>query len=682
MARHDAQGLFWVDAERELRLKQAGKGTKAKNRKTTPNVKREKPHPFWLEDAYLPGLAEAEALYGVRRITTSEWKEWGRNPKEHPFSWDTECYHDAFMVGFTHIPTGKTDWVQLDEQHPQFDSAKVAWILRTFTMYGFNSERYDATMIALALGGCDNEVLKMASDAMIVDGKYHMEILKQYRCSRVQFATHVDLQDIAPGIHSLKTYAARLGAKRLQDLPFDPGTLLGPHRRQIVLHYMCNDGDLTTVLANKLEGEVKLRASMSQQYGVNLLSASDAKIAETVLQTMYERKTRKAATKPTGEFAYEVGQAFKYKVPSYLQYRSQTMKDVLAMVRDQWFVVGSSGSIDLPKELKDFKIKLGDSTYKLGVGGLHSTEKSIAHLIADDSEIMEDADVASYYPRIILNQRLFPKHLGPELLEVYEEIVNTRLARKKAGDKVGADSLKIVINSSFGKFGNKHSVLYAPDFVMQITLTGQLSLLMLIDALESVGIRVVSANTDGVVSICPRDKIDLRNRIYKWWQKECGFELEYAQYTKLCSRDVNNYFAVSEDSEGNPKVKRKGAYAKESLSTTPNANICADAVEDFLKDGTPLEDTIRACTNMQKFAIVRNVSGGAVWRDQYLGKVCRWYYSNAADRDLIVYAKSGNRVAQSDDCRPMEIMLDAVPDDLDYTAYVDIALDILADIGL
>ena len=110
--------------------------------------------------------------------------------------------------------------------------------------------------------------------------------------------------------------------------------------------------------------------------------------------------------------------------------------------------------------------------------------------------------------------------------------------------------------------------------------------------------------------------------------------------------------------------------------------MCADAVEEFLLHDTPIEEYIRSCTDINKFAIVRNVSGGAVWRNQFLGKVCRWYWSNAEDRDTIIYAKSGNRVPQSDDSRPMPNLPEQLPEDLDYQAYIDTALDILADIGL
>ncbi|KKS65278.1 MAG: hypothetical protein UV34_C0020G0001, partial [Parcubacteria group bacterium GW2011_GWB1_42_6] len=42
--------------------------------------------------------------------------------------------------------------------------------------------------------------------------------------------------------------------------------------------------------------------------------------------------------------------------------------------------------------------------------------------------------------------------------------------------------------------------------MIQVTITGQLALLMLIERLELCGVPVISANTDGLVVECPRDR--------------------------------------------------------------------------------------------------------------------------------------------------------------------------------
>ncbi|XSC42720.1 hypothetical protein ACF1BQ_031270 [Bradyrhizobium sp. RDT10] len=105
-------------------------------------------------------------------------------------------------------------------------------------------------------------------------------------------------------------------------------------------------------------------------------------------------------------------------------------------------------------------------------------------------------------------------------------------------------SLKIVNNGAFGKLDSKWSVLFAPDLMIQVTIGGQLSLLMLIEMVERAGFRVVSANTDGIVILCPTDKEDALAAVIAKWERLTGFETEETEYSALYSRDVNNYIAV------------------------------------------------------------------------------------------------------------------------------------------
>ena len=91
-------------------------------------------------------------------------------------------------------------------------------------------------------------------------------------------------------------------------------------------------------------------------------------------------------------------------------------------------------STQMPKPIAELKINIGESTYQMGIGGLHSCEEKQA-VYADEDHVLVDRDVASYYPQIILNQRLYPKHLGEGFLDVYRNLVTQRLAAKKrAGD--------------------------------------------------------------------------------------------------------------------------------------------------------------------------------------------------------------------------------------------------------
>lgn len=260
---------------------------------------------------------------------------------------------------------------------------------------------------------------------------------------------------------------------------------------------------------------------------------------------------------------------------------------------------------------------------------------------------------------------------------------------------------KVQLNGTFGKLFSRHSIFYAPEFGIAVTIGGQLSLLMLIERLELAGIRVVSANTDGVELAIPFGREWIAASITDWWQKTTGLTLEGNNYLALYSRDVNNYASLQFDGS----VKRKGIFGKSGVlqNKHPDCDICADAVVEFLTKGTPLMSTITACTDIRKFIRVRGAKGGAVWFrmsqdafiDQqgadgkiervlhggvYMGRAVRWYYAKDC-QDFIIDGKSKSKVAGSDGARPVMLLPDHLPTDIDYRYYVTVAEKMLEDIG-
>jgi len=351
------------------------------------------------------------------------------------------------------------------------------------------------------------------------------------------------------------------------------------------------------------------------------------------------------------------------------------MQKALEIIRGATFTLNDKGSVDLPRELESMRIRIGNGLYRMGNGGLHSSESCAAH-IASDRVFIKDRDVASYYPSIVLTQGLYPPHMGEAFLSVYKNIVDRRLEAKRAGDKVVADSLKIVINGTFGKLGSKWSVLYSPDLMIQVTVTGQLALLMLIECLELAGFTVISANTDGVVIKGVADRTEELNAIIAGWEMVSGFETEETPYRALYSKDVNNYIAIKPSGE----VKLKGLYAPAGMQKNTTNEICVEAAIEWLVHGTPVEHTVMSCLDPRKFVTIRKVNGGATYDGEYLGKAVRWYYRKDETRS-IRYAGNGNKVARSEGAFPLMELPEAVPADVDYLWYIGEAKSILADVG-
>jgi hypothetical protein len=584
---------------------------------------------------------------------------------------DIECYTNYFLIAIKSMANDKvvtferSDW-------SDFDAEQLNSVLRKYTIVTFNGNRYDLLLLKGSIAGFDASKLKIMSDDIIVNNVRAWDTESKYNLPQCKYIDHIDLIDVAPGKASLKIYGGRLHSKRMQDLPIEPSAIIKLDERELLTSYCINDLDTTIDLFNKLSSQIDLREKMGEELGIDLRSKSDAQIAEAVIKKQIE------AIKGTKIYRPDLpnGFSFNYVPPKFIKFKHPELVNALEVFKSEAFTLNEKGDAVEPEKVGKLKVKINQTVYQLGIGGIHSCEKTVNYIAGTDY-ILVDRDVTSYYPNIILNQRLYPKHIGTEFLTAYKSIVEKRVHAKRTGDKVTDASLKIVINSSFGKFGNKWSALYSPDLLIQTTVTGQLALLMLIEALEGSGIQVVSANTDGIVIYCHKRNQAALFSIIAAWEETTGFNTEETAYTALYSRDINNYVAFKPSGS----YKAKGAYADAELSKTPTAQVCVQAVVDHLQLDIPIETTIRSCQDTRMFVSVRSVTGGAVKGDTYLGKAVRWYYA-LGETGSINYKKNGNKVAMTDGAKPLMLLPAKPPKDIDRQWYITKAYAILADLGI
>ncbi len=651
--------------------------------------------------------------------------------------YDTECFPNFWLlklrpIGEQSLSFSMREGQRLSDQQ----QAEIRALFQTYTVISFNGINYDVAMITGALCGYTPEQLKRINDTMIVDKVRHWDL----GLPRWQPTDHIDIMEVAPGAGSLKQYAGRIHSKKIQDLPYEPDHVLSEPEIEEVTLYCENDLDVLEDLWDALQPQIEQRVALSERYGIDLRSKSDAQLAETLVKALCEDSIGQKIYKQDIDYNME----FKYDVPAYIAYQLPQLQDAVVKVRESTFSLGASGTVEMPYQLDKLAIPIGQSVYRMGIGGLHSSEAVAVHH-SDDTFVLRDNDVAAYYPSLILNSGKYPKSLGATFTPVFQGIVDRRIAGKKECQRltklglkntpeytkaaVDNEGGKIQINGSFGKTGSPYSILFAPEMLIQTTVTGQLSLLMLIEWHEHYGIPVVSANTDGIVIKCPRDKVSLSEALISEWQTRTGLEMETVEYQSLYSKDVNNYFAIKSDGS----VKRKGEYSTAGLveKKNPDVEICSDAVADYLAKGTPLLYTIAACRDIRKFVTIQKVTGGGmklwghgprkddkvrdmvpvlqangwikagrkwqrngvltdahcayaacfqVQRPEYLGKVVRWYYSTQAPGP-IVYAKRNAIVSLSYGAKPCMTLPDEFPTDIDYEWYLNKCLTILNDIG-
>lgn len=664
--RRDSIGFFWEDKP-VVKVKKE------------PAPKRTPPERTWEKTRYLPNLDAARAarydmLTHQDLLHLSKAKVHGRKREELVF--DSETYPNYCLIAFRHTGTGKVLMFECREDAPSYgwDMALLKWVLNHFRIVGYNSMEFDCGVLSLALGDKFAADIAEFAHRNIAERERTYRILKSKGVKPIYKTCdldHVDLMEVAPGVRiSLKLYGARMGTKYLQDLPFRPGTWLDEDQICITRWYCVNDLEHTELTYKALDKEMSLREDLSRQNGADMMSKSDAQIAEAIIAKDVGRINGCRPMVPM----IPPGTVYKFRAPPAMCFTTPTMQWVLERVLNTDFVVGLDGKIIKPKDLEDLVVPMGHSQYTMGIGGLHSKEEKRSLITKGTGYRCFDIDAESFYPNLILTQQLYPLHLGPAFLQVFERIVTARLAAKHRGDKRTSDSLKITINGTYGKLGSEYSILYSPDLLIQTTLSGQLYLLMLVERLEQAGVHVVSGNTDGIMVMVHESKIDVMRAVVKKWESDVQFKTEEVEYESVHSANINNYIAFTKDG----KTKTKGWFAEQGLKKSPATQICVDAVVGFLKDGTPFEKTIRACNDVTKFVRVQQVNkGGAVQLgtaddggNVLLGKVVRWYYTDKETPEIVI-AGNGNKVPRTDNALPLMTLPDRIPDDLNFEWYVD-----------
>ena len=268
--------------------------------------------------------------------------------------------------------------------------------------------------------------------------------------------------------------------------------------------------------------------------------------------------------------------------------------------------------------------------YYFGTGGIHMSIDS-AHVQSKDDYLIIDADVASMYPNVSISNNFYPEHLGKTFCDVYRSLYEQRKSHPK-GTPANA-ALKLALNGVYGDSNSEYSPLYDPMYTMRITLNGQMLLLMLVESLIGLGADIIQCNTDGVTVGIHVSKQDEYYKVCKEWEGITGLQLEYAKYTDMFIRDVNNYIAVYEGG----KVKLKGAYeyndyTKLGWHKNHSAMIIPMAVEAHLVHGKDYEEFIRFHDNpfdfMLRTKVPRNSSLVLIdseGNEEQLQNICRYY---------------------------------------------------------
>lgn len=226
--------------------------------------------------------------------------------------------------------------------------------------------------------------------------------------------------------------------------------------------------------------------------------------------------------------------------------------------------------------------------------------------------ILRNYDVVSYYPsQMVVNGYTSRNIPSPA---IFEKVYRDRIEAKKRGDKNTANTLKLILNTTYGASLASTNPLYDPLMGRSICISGQLYLLELAQRLyrDVPSLRIVALNTDGILVEFNDSHYSEVTVILEEWQSRTGFELEEDKIQRLIQKDVNNYVMVFESG----KIKTKGAYVTFGIppagafSINNNHIVVKKAVIEYFTNGTPVEETIYRSTDIHDFQIIAKAGGG------------------------------------------------------------------------
>lgn len=430
---------------------------------------------------------------------------------------------------------------------------------------------------------------------------------------------------------SLKDLEFNMGMANIEDLPFPVGIDLHGHQIDVLLDYNEHDVQATVDFYHESKDLITFREELSTRYNHNFLNHNDTKIGKDYFvmcledaspgSCYYYDENRKRQPRQTHRHdGIRLGDI----IFPYIQFDSDEFKSALEWFKNETIYETRAAFTERTRTYKGFN-------FDFGTGGIHGSVS--AAVIESDSEwIIEDWDVASYYPNLAISHGLFPEHLGRKFCEVYGDVYRERQQHAKGTAPNGM--LKLALNGVYGDSNNVYSPFFDPQYTMSITVNGQLLLCMLAEKLMSFDpVQMIQINTDGLTIRYPRKFQTWVHEVAKWWEAVTRLTLEVVEYKSMFIRDVNNYIAVYTDG----KTKNKGAYqhtfSEGEWHKDRSMLVVRKAAEARLVHGTPIEDFIEGHANMLDFMLRQRVTGGSElkWGGETIGRVARYYVSTDGD---------------------------------------------------
>ena len=507
-------------------------------------------------------------------------------------TYDCEVFSHDWIVVFKDKETGIFTVVHNDNE------ALRSCISEDAIYIGFNSKHYDQYIIKGICADFSPQELKQLNDYIIAGNQgWQYPLLNGFYFS----FNNVDIRDDTQQGLSLKAIEGHMGISIQEtEVDFNLDRPLTQEELDQTIFYCKHDVDATEKLTEIRKDYLKNKINLGRMAG----------LTDTKAMAMTNGKLTAAMLKATAQ-KHDDERQYVYPDNLRREYIPQEVFDFF----DRMYDPNISDAEYFKSKLE---ISVGECPVTIGFGGIHGAIPNYFWSEQEDpEEAIRNKDVGSYYPHLCTINGYTSRNIpSPQL---YENVLESRMKAKAAGDIATANALKLVCNTTYGCLLNQYNDLYDPLMGRSVCISGQLYLLELARHCyqDIPGLKIVQLNTDGIMVQCRKEYLSQLDEICDEWQSRTGFELETDSVIKIAQKDVNNYVEIQEGG----KVKAKGGYLVKGISTVGAFNInnscciVATALKEYFVNGTPVEETIENCNDIFQFQII--AKAGAKYKEAY-----------------------------------------------------------------
>ena len=457
---------------------------------------------------------------------------------------------------------------------------------------GFNSKAYDSHIAKAICCGASPELVKQINDFLIVEDRPGWEhyFLRQNKF----WFEHFDLMDDCQFGTSLKHIEAHLGWNIEEtQVDFSIERPLTQEELESTIFYCKWDVKATAYLLTLRKNYLNAKLDVGRSIGISdakSLYMTNARLTAESLQAIYVERFD--------------GRDYVYPDNINREYIPNEVFEFFDKLKDK----------NIPDDKlfnSKLKIDVDGAEAVIAFGGIHHARNNYSEE-SNNNRVIRNFDVASLYPSLMVNNGYISRNSPSS--EIFENFYHTRLKAKQTGDKKTANTLKLILNTTYGASLAKTNPLYDPLMGRSVCITGQLYILELAQKYlaECKTVRILQLNTDGLMFSIDEYEMPIIYRLNDEWQQSKNLLLEEDKIRYVAQKDVNNYVMVFE----NGKVKTKGAYvtygmaAAGAFKINNDFTIVKEAVIKYFTEKIPVEETINGCDDIFKFQIIAKAGGG------------------------------------------------------------------------